>query len=108
MTLIHERIAAKSTGEEIAEVRSLNQHGGYARMSADNEVEIEEEAVFFDDRCPKRQEAAQKSANTRAYDDVPTRRNMSLGQRLALGFEMMSDDGDYFEDADDKEKKKRW
>lgn len=55
---------------------------------------------FFDDRCPKRREAARKSADTRAYDDVPTRRNMSFDQRLALGFEMLDDDP--YDDGDDE------
>lgn len=76
-------------------------------MNDDKEVG-DEDVVFFDDVDPKRSEAARKAANTRAYDSVPTRRDLSLGQRLELGFQMRSDDGDYFEDADDKEKKKRW
>jgi hypothetical protein len=61
-------------------------------MNDDKKVETEETPVFFDDRCPKRQESARKSANTRAYDDVPTRRNLSFAQRLELGFQMLDDD----------------
>jgi hypothetical protein len=56
---------------------------------------------FFDDRCPKRQEAARKSADTRAYDDVPTRRNMTFGQRLDLGFEMLADEANGTYDDDE-------
>lgn len=56
---------------------------------------------FFDARCPKRREAARKSADTRAYEDVPTRRNMTLEQRLALGFEMLADDSnDMYDDEE--------
>jgi predicted RNA-binding Zn-ribbon protein involved in translation (DUF1610 family) len=44
--------------------------------------------------CPKRHDAAQKSADTRAYDDVPTRRKQSLLTRLAAGFKMIADDED--------------
>jgi len=63
-------------------------------MGANNRPEetAEGEGQFFSDVCPKRSEAARKAANTRAYDDVPTRREMSLAQRLELGFEMLSDD----------------
>ena len=49
--------------------------------------------------CAKTHEAARKAADTRAYDDVPTRRNMSLADRLELGFELLSDDD--IEDNDD-------
>lgn len=42
--------------------------------------------------CSKSHEAALKAANTRAYDDVPTRRQQLLGNRLETGFEMLSDD----------------
>ena len=58
-------------------------------MSAE---EKQEEGVVFSDVCPKRSEAARKSADTRAYDDVPTRRNPTFGQRLSLGFDLLSDD----------------
>lgn len=44
--------------------------------------------------CSKRHDAAQKSADTKAYDDVPTRRNQSLLTRLKTGFEMLAEDDD--------------
>lgn len=43
-------------------------------------------------QCSKKHEAARKAAHNRAYDDVPPRRNMSLYDRLELGFELLSDD----------------
>lgn len=60
----------------------------------------DESGEFFDNRCPKRREAARKAADTRAYDDVPTRRNMTFRQRLSDGFEMLSDDppDDYYDE----------
>ena len=54
-----------------------------------------------DDRNPRRREGARKAADTRAYDDVPTRRNMTFGQRLAMGFEMLNDDNPYYDDEDE-------
>lgn len=44
--------------------------------------------------CPPRHDAAQKSAHTRAYDDVPTRRQPSFGRRLVTGFEMLEEGED--------------
>lgn len=44
--------------------------------------------------CPKAHEAALKSANTRAYDDVPTRRAQSELQRLNDGFKLFNACGD--------------
>jgi hypothetical protein len=44
--------------------------------------------------CPKRHDAAQKSADTKAYDDVPTRRNQSLLTRLSTGFKMLAEKED--------------
>jgi hypothetical protein len=42
--------------------------------------------------CSKRHNGAQKAADTRAYDDVPTRRNQTLFTRLKAGFEMLADE----------------
>lgn len=44
--------------------------------------------------CSKRHDAAQKAANTRAYDDVPTRRKQSLLTRLSTGFKMLAEKED--------------
>ena len=46
--------------------------------------------------CSKRHDGAQKAADTKAYDDVPTRRQLSLLSRLKLGFELLAstEDGD--------------
>lgn len=44
--------------------------------------------------CPKRHDAAQKSADTRAYDDIPTRRNKSLLTRLQMGFAFLASQED--------------
>jgi hypothetical protein len=43
--------------------------------------------------CSKTYDAAMKAANARAYDEVPTRRAMTFEQRLALGFELLDEDG---------------
>lgn len=65
-----------------------------------DETEGEElKGQFFSDTCPKKSESARKSADTKAYDDVPTRRDMTFTQRLALGFEMLDED-DHPDDAE--------
>jgi hypothetical protein len=44
--------------------------------------------------CPPRHEAALKAAHNRSYDDVPTRRTMTEGQRLSTGFDMLDEEDD--------------
>lgn len=44
--------------------------------------------------CSTRHDSAQKSAHTKAYDDVPTRRKQSLLTRLKTGFEMIAAEED--------------
>ncbi len=39
--------------------------------------------------CSKRHDGAQKAADTKAYDDVPTRRAPSLLSRLQIGFGLL-------------------
>ena len=60
--------------------------------NAEKENEEVLPGAYFDDRCPKRRESARKSADTRAHDEVSTRRNLTFGQRLSLGFEMLDED----------------
>lgn len=49
--------------------------------------------------CSKKHEAAMQAANTRAYDEVPTRRAMPLWERLLTGFDMLEDDEEAYRDA---------
>jgi len=42
--------------------------------------------------CSKTYDAAMQAANTRAYDEVSTRRAMPLWERLDTGFELLEDD----------------
>lgn len=56
--------------------------------------------VYGRHECSKRHDGAQKSADTRSYDDVPTRRNLTFGQRLAMGFELLADNDPKDEDEE--------